>query len=249
MTSLRIVLVQPQIAANLGFVARVLSNFGLQDWVAVGGVEVAGSEAERTGAPALEVLQGLRRVQRLEQALEGCTVAIGLTARDGFRRAPLPLEELRRELGPMDGEGRVALVFGREDRGLETEECEACSHLVRIQTAGLGSLNLSHAVAITLYEWFRGQLRTPHHTPSARPAETRWAEDQEKQRFVERALVDLQAAGFREDDSALRSALRRILSQPIEGRDLRLLDRIARHAEWLRDSGRGAVDPKGPELP
>ena len=143
MSKLRIVLVEPQIPANLGFVARCLDNFGLDDWVAVNGCKVERTEAERTGATSMAILHKLKRCDSLHEAIADCDLVIGFTARDGFRRAPLPLhllrshfeEQINPQLFDPSNDTRVALVFGREDRGLEGRECESCSRLVVIPTA------------------------------------------------------------------------------------------------------------------
>lgn len=238
MNDLRVVLVEPQIPANLGFVARILDNFGVQDWVAVKGCAVKGTEAERTGAPALESLGRLRRVESLEEALADCTAAIGLTARGGHRRHPVALEEM---VGSMEGEqaGRFALVFGREDRGLEARECEACTHLVRIPTSGLSSLNLSHAVGITLYEWFRGR---PMESNAEEVLEHQWSTLEERGQMAERVLRALEATDYRHHGDQLTGALRRLVAQPMESRDLRILNKILRHAEYRQQGAVSETD-------
>ena len=60
-----VVLVEPGTPANVGFTARVLANFGLRNWVLLGGCGWRGTEAERTGAPARDVLEGVREVATL----------------------------------------------------------------------------------------------------------------------------------------------------------------------------------------
>jgi TrmH family RNA methyltransferase len=63
------------------------------------------------------------------------------------------LEELSKKLFEMDG--RIGLVFGREDYGLFNEEIAACDMLLRIPTSeSYPSLNLSHAVGIVLYSLY-----------------------------------------------------------------------------------------------
>ncbi len=151
----RIVLVEPQTPANVGFTARVLANFGLDDCRLLGGCGWRGTEAERTGAPAREVLEAVVEVDTLTDALAGTTHVVGFTARSGRHRRVLDLTELPTIAADWGDDVRPVFLFGREDRGLEAEETEACGHLVRIPTAGLHSLNLSHAVAVALYEWFR----------------------------------------------------------------------------------------------
>ena len=52
----------------------------------------------------------------------------------------------------------VAIVFGPEDKGLTNAETEICSSLLTIPTTDDSSLNLSHAVLVTLYECFKQAL-------------------------------------------------------------------------------------------
>ncbi|MGB0952057.1 MAG: RNA methyltransferase [Planctomycetota bacterium] len=230
MSILRVVLVEPQIPANMGFVARALDNFGVHDWVAVGGCAVEGTDAEKTGAPAKERLDALRRVGCLEEALQDCVGAIGFTARGGHRRPPINLESIHQaaaERGLVDG--KIALVFGREDRGLEAQECEACSLLVTIPTEGLGSLNLSHAVTVGLYEWFRGQRAVEDAL-----LDHQWSVQEERAQAAERAWRLLEAAEFPHHGDQLHGLLRRLVAQPMESRDLRALNKIMRHVEFLK---------------
>lgn len=63
------------------------------------------------------------------------------------------LEDISKKL--LEKEGRIGLVFGREDYGLFNEEIAACDALVRIPTSeSYPSLNLSHAVGIMLYSLY-----------------------------------------------------------------------------------------------
>lgn len=232
----RLVLMEPQQAGNLGFIARLLANYGLRDLWSVRGVPWRGSEAERTGNMARAELELIQDTDSLDAALEGRTHVVGLTARSGFRRDPLPLHELPAAAAAWGPEALPALLFGPEDSGLTTADCERCTHLVSIPTAGLHSFNLSHAVAIVLYEWFRGGLALPPvEVGTARAGEGRFADAAAKQRLARKARAALDAAAFREPPAELDGALRRVLAQPLERRDLRLLERILRHVEWLKE--------------
>ncbi|TAH39413.1 MAG: hypothetical protein EYC70_01110 [Planctomycetota bacterium] len=225
----RVVLVEPQNAANVGFVARVLANFGLCDWALVRGVEWRGSEAERTGAMARERLEAARRVDSLEQAAAGCTHLVGFSARPGRHRRLLALPALRAEVEPWGPEARPALIFGREDRGLDAAETERCSLLVTIPAAELASFNLSHAVAVALYEWFRGSAAPP---PAAQGVS--WAPAKERERLAARTRAELEAASF-PGTGELEGTLRRLAARPMEARDLRVLEKVLRHAQYLRE--------------
>lgn len=243
----RIVLLEPQQSGNLGFIARLLANFGLRDWWAVGGVPWRNSEAERTGSMVLEQLAALQEVKSLDDAVAGRTHLVGFTARSGFRRDPVPLSALPAFASSWGPEALPALLFGPEDRGLETEVCERCALLVRIPVPGLQSFNLSHAVAVTLYEWFRGRVALPPvEVGPAREGEGRFASEEDKDRIALKAFTALLEARFPQPSSEINGGLRRILAQPLERRDMRLLERILRHVEWLEEQKSGVVSSLAP---
>ena len=150
-----VVLVSPEIPGNLGFVARVMANFGLEDLVVVGGCEVT-EEARDRAVHAQHILHNARRVTTLEEALRGADVSFGTTAvlaapDNAVWRNPVPLKEAA---ALVRGSGRkVAIVFGRESRGLLNDELERLDVLATIPTNdAYPSLNVSHAMAIVLYE-------------------------------------------------------------------------------------------------
>lgn len=233
----RIALVEPQQAGNLGFIARLMENYALSDWRAVNGVPWRGSEAERTGAMALGALESLRACATLEEALADCTHVVGFTARSGYRRDPAPLENLQVECARWGEDARPALLFGREDRGLETAEIDRCALLIRIPAPGLQSFNLSHAVALALHEWHRGRVALPPvEVSDSRAGFGRWSEQEDKLRLAHKTATALRKAGFPEPALDLEGTLQRLLALPIERRDLRTLERILRHVEWLEDN-------------
>jgi tRNA/rRNA methyltransferase len=244
----RLVLVEPQQAGNLGFVARLLANFALRDWWTIGGVPWRGSEAERTGAMALPLLEALRVCTRLDDALADRSHVVGFTARSGFRRDPVPIEALQAEAAAWGPDATPALLFGREDRGLETAECERCALLVRIPAPGLQSFNLSHAIALALHEWHRGRTALPPvDVGPSRAGPGRWSGEDDKLRLALKTVAALRKAGFPAADEELEAALRRILALPLERRDVRLLERILRHVEWLEErAGRATARPGDP---
>lgn len=232
----RVVLLEPQQAGNLGFVARLMANFGLEDWHAVRGVAWRGSDAERTGAMARERLEALVESDSLSASLADRSHVVGFTARSGFRRDPVPLHAMREEIAAWGPESRPALLFGREDAGLTTEECERCALLVRIPVPGLQSFNLSHAVALALHEWFRGGFDLPPvEVGESREGPGRWSEVEDKIRLARKTQAALERAGFREPAEEVAGTLRRVLALPLERRDVRMLERVLRHVEWLRE--------------
>lgn len=157
MPSFRIVLVEPKSQGNVGSVARVLKNFGQAELAIVGGPEL-GDEARGRALHAWDVASAARRHKTLEDALEGCDYIVGTTARipdpeSTYLRNPIEAHELPTRLA--EAEGKIALLFGREDFGLFNSEIELCDLLVTIPTSdAYRSLNLAQAVAIVAYELY-----------------------------------------------------------------------------------------------
>ena len=166
LTPVRIVLVRPHYAGNIGSVARLMSNFGLVDLVLVDPVaSLAEHDARRLATHGGSILESARILPTLSEAIADCvaTLATGGLA-DGVKRKSVygtPREKLPFLIEAIPS-GPVALVFGPEPHGLTTAEIGVCHGMIHIPTtAEQSSLNLSQAVAICLYELF--QLTTDSH--------------------------------------------------------------------------------------
>ena len=152
-----VVLVAPRVPENVGSVCRVASNYGVSD------VRVAAARCDPRGAVAARVavsapsFTSLSLHDTLADALSDGVYAVGLSRRSGGTRlAASSPAALFSELLSSDANTtspRLALVFGREEAGLTTDELALCAggalSLPHVDT-GFGSLNLSHAVAVTL---------------------------------------------------------------------------------------------------
>jgi tRNA/rRNA methyltransferase len=150
---IRIVLVEPAGALNVGSIARVMKNMGLQQLVIVNPrCEVFGEEATRMAVHAIDLLETARIVPDLTTALAGCTRVIATTARD--RAIPTQLETPRQALPWILASDRpTALIFGREDSGLTNAELNYAQRYIRIPVgSAYSSLNLAQAVGICAYE-------------------------------------------------------------------------------------------------
>ena len=238
-----VVLVEPQNPANIGFAARAVENFGAAGWIQIGGPDWKNSEAERTGAPARERLGQLQRASTWDDGTAELTHLVAFTARSGKHREVLPLQDLAEIRANWGADARVGLVFGREDRGLEAEEVDRCTVCVTIPTAvdfrteqtgnpdqppGLASLNLSHAIAVGLYEWNRGlELATPPQSPA-------WATAESRRRVLAKFADELRQVDFPSANTELEDLLRRLEGVPVETRDLRVLERMIRHVRHRR---------------
>lgn len=151
-----VVLVRPRFPENIGAAARACANFGCPNLVLVAPERWEEDKALPLATPkGADILRRMAIFDDLPAALAGFTYAVGTTARTGgWRRGLLTPSQAGPEAAERLREGgRVALVFGSEDRGLENAEVELCQGLVNIPTVSdASSLNLAQAVLLLLYE-------------------------------------------------------------------------------------------------
>ncbi|MHA1708402.1 MAG: RNA methyltransferase [Candidatus Baldrarchaeia archaeon] len=170
--NIKIVLVRPEIEENIGFVARVMKNFGFRDLLIVSPKTIIGSGARRTAMHAIDILMNAKIIDNLHNALNDVEMVIGTSARVGWNynvlRTAITLSQLCNIIRNV--KGNMAILFGSESRGLTNEDLEMCDFVVTIETSPeYPSLNLSHAVAIVLYELYKA-LNTCTSTHRYRPA-------------------------------------------------------------------------------
>ena len=151
MSALRIVLVRPKEPGNIGSSARAMKNFGLAELYLVAPQRPLTRHAFALASHAEDVLASAVVVDTVAEALQGCTRALGTTARD---RADAERVYTPREAAALPREGRTAVLFGPEDFGLSNEDLRRCQGYIRIPTAEYASLNLAQAVQLVAYEWF-----------------------------------------------------------------------------------------------
>ena len=166
---IRIILVEPAGALNVGAAARVMANMGLSQLVLVNPhCDAHGEEACRMAVHAGEILAQAATVQTLPEALTNCTRAIATTARARALNTEMELPEaaLPWLLPPESGDAPTpaAMIFGPEDRGLSNAELNYAQRFVRIPSdASYTSLNLAQAIAVCCYELARAVV--PRQAP------------------------------------------------------------------------------------
>ncbi|MCU4139137.1 MAG: tRNA C32 [Methanophagales archaeon] len=149
----RVVLVEPKRDENVGAVARVMKNFGFYSLYIVG--DSVGEKAFYVAYHAEDVLEKCKFVRTLEEAIAGSHIVVGTTAKTASENNVLRnFVEPERLREIVEGKnGILTLVFGREDFGLLNEELRKCDFIVHIPAnPAYPVLNLSHAVAVVLYE-------------------------------------------------------------------------------------------------
>ncbi|MGY6028335.1 tRNA (cytosine(32)/uridine(32)-2'-O)-methyltransferase TrmJ [Phytobacter sp. AG2a] len=152
--NIRIVLVETSHTGNMGSVARAMKTMGLTNLWLVNPLVKPDSQAIALAAGASDVIGEAHIVDTLDEALAGCSLVVGTSARS--RTLPWPMLDPR-ECGLKSvAEGKhapVALVFGRERVGLTNDELQKCHYHVAIAAnPEYSSLNLAMAVQVIAYE-------------------------------------------------------------------------------------------------
>src|SRR5690625_4242603 len=152
--NIRIVLVNTTHPGNIGGAARAMKNMGLKRLYLVAPKDFPAEEAVWRAAGALDVLENAVVVETLEEAIQDCGLVIGTSARG--LGMPWPFVDPRASGEPHWHEAQqhqVALLFGREDRGLTNDELHKCQYHVHIPSnPEYSSLNLAAAVQVLSYE-------------------------------------------------------------------------------------------------
>ena len=157
--TIQLVLVEPAGPLNVGSVARLCANFGIAGLRLVAPrCDPLGEEARRMAVHGVGLLERATTYPSLAAAIADCCRVVATSGRgEGEPLVPSPPAEALRWLLPAAGGEAtpqpVALVFGREDRGLSNDELLQAGRILQIATGpAYTSLNLSHAVAVVLHE-------------------------------------------------------------------------------------------------
>lgn len=222
-----VVLDQPQDLVNIAHVVRAMKNFGLRDLRLVAPAEYDAWRIEGIAHRTADVLKRVRVFTTLPEALDDCVHVAGFTARGrtAKRNAQRP-REAAAEIARLEGPGAVALLFGREDRGLSNEALDLCHRIVTIPTEpSYPSMNLAHAVTLMLYELalVRGAGERPLKKPrrGAGPATVAQLE-----RLFADAEATLDAARFfksHQRRNILRTLREIVHRVPLDEREAKLL--------------------------
>ena len=153
--TLKIVLVEPAGTINVGSVARLCENFNINELRLVSPkCDYLAKESKKMAVRGIKILEEAKIYKDLNSALSDCSRIIATCGRKDHGEIPLysNKDALRWAL-ESEREETIAIVFGREDRGLSNEELLKANKVISLNTSDkYPSLNLSHAVAIVLHQ-------------------------------------------------------------------------------------------------
>ena len=227
---------EPKSEENIGAVARVMKNFGFSDLYLVNPMSDIGEKAMSVASHAYDVLRACEIVGSIEEAIENSVIVAGTTSKHGISTnkhlrmpffSPRELKEKVEGIGGCKSEV-LSLLFGREDTGLKNEELMLCDIVVCIPTSPeYPVMNLSHAVAVVLYELSEVRMASTSGT-------LKLANVEDKERLFMHVKTFLDEIGYKEyKKEKTLLMLRRILGRAeLTGREVQTLRGILRKAEW-----------------
>lgn len=226
---LRIVLVEPREAGNVGAAARAMKNFGFVDLWIVGRHPELQPLATWWASGADDVVARAQFRDTLPQALADTHLTVATTSLRGrSAEAGLDPAGVAERFTALDEGQTLALVFGREDKGLTHEEVMQCSHTASIPTdPGYPTMNLAQSVGVFCYE-----LSTSRRNAVA---DRELAPAASVERLHERAQSLLAEVGFLHGSNPDRiyDDLRAIAGRAaLDEREVRIMLGMLRQIEW-----------------
>ena len=238
--NIAVTLVGTLYTGNVGSSCRAMANMGIRHLrLAAPNLQNPWDEGEKFAVHATDVLSSRKEFPSLEEAVADCVAVVGTTAREGLyrQRAKSP-RELAPEILSLASQGPVAVVFGREDKGLLNDEIAQCTHILRIPVdEGYTSINLAQAVLITCYELFAasGRYEPPHEKAPPAP-------QAQKMQLSKNWAEMLCEIGFmkKEQSAHFMQGFQRIFSRGVLTKDdAALMLGVARQARWAAAGARG----------
>ena len=156
LSHVRIVMVNTTLPANIGSALRAMKTMGLSKLVLVAPKTYPHPDINALAAGAADLIDQIEIVARLEDAIQDCQLVFGTSARS--RTIPWPLLDARPAAekslhAVVKQQQEIAIVFGREDRGLTNEELAMANYHVTIPVNDdYGVLNVAQAIQVICYE-------------------------------------------------------------------------------------------------
>lgn len=247
---IRFVLVETTHSGNIGAVARAMKTMGLSRLELVAPRQRPDAEALARASGADDLLERAGVHEDLTDALAGCRLVVGASAR--LRSIEWPLlepPECAARLLAEAGEGEVALMLGRESSGLTNDELARCHFLVHIPTnPDFSSLNVAAAAQVLAYEIRRAARESTGERLIETPRDLAPAEAMEG--FYAHLTETLVRIGFSDPEQSrtLTRRLRRLFNRAQPDRvELNILRGILSAAQGRKTPERFARTDEAPQ--
>ena len=225
-----IVLFRPQLAENIGAVARAACNMGINRLVAVSPLDLDRNRmAMMATGPAARLLTQMEVHDDLARALRPFQYIVGATARlGGIRNDYSSPREMAARLVDISAANDVALLFGPENWGLTNDELPFCHALVTIPTGDCSSLNLAQAVMVMAYELFTAVSAKPRPTPrlaNSRELESMYA-------MLQATLLKINFISHQNPEHWMFNVRRLFSRYGLRAREAQVIKGICRQIDW-----------------
>ena len=244
LANVKVVLVGTLYGGNVGSVCRAMANCGMNDLRLVApDPDLTWDFARRMAVHATDVLDARKTFATLREAVADCVAVAGTSRRGGlFRRHFADVRDGAPALAALARRGPVALVFGREDKGLLNEELLECTHILRIPASpDYPSFNLAQSAVLACHEMFRalsgparnGELEaSPLGTAALRA------------RMLDKLRAHLLSVGFMSEADAERmmEGFGRVLSRgAMTEADMKLVMGAVQQSQWALSRASGTA--------
>ncbi len=224
-----------------------MKNMGLRELYLVAPKLYPHEDAVFRASNALDVLDAAVVVPTFDEAIADCGLVIGSSARE--RAIPWPLlgaREASQQAIRETGRHKVAMVFGREDRGLTNDELQRCQLHINIPTnPEYSSLNVAMAVQVIAYELRMAALAGSIPTDVMSDWDVPFASGEDIERFFVHLEQTLSEMGFLKADAPKQTAarLRRMFQRTrLDTMEIQMLRGILTSAQyWVRKAQGGSA--------
>ncbi len=193
-SNIRFVLINTSHPGNIGAVARAMKNMHMEQLYLVDPQNFPSTVATARASGAISVLENATVCESVSEAIEGCSLVLGASAR--LRTIVWPQMDARMSAEKIVSEkkdAQIAILFGREHSGLTNEELELCHYLMHIPcNPGFSSLNIAAAAQVMAYEILMAQ-QALFTKGGSKIVENEYATSDEIERFydhLETVLID-----------------------------------------------------------
>jgi tRNA/rRNA methyltransferase len=198
-------------------------------------------EARQMAVKATPLLEQAAIFDSLQAALADCHYSVATTRRLGKYRSDYSMpDQVAQEVLTLCNAGKTALVFGREDHGLYTNELELCQCLLTIPTnKNFPSMNLAQAVTLCIYEISKAERQQTKKTKSKKLASNEHLESMLQ--HMRTSLLEVDYLDPQNPDHILRS-FRQIFGRArLNDREVRILHGLWSRIDWIEAERKKAI--------
>ncbi|MEM3827029.1 MAG: TrmH family RNA methyltransferase [Candidatus Micrarchaeaceae archaeon] len=210
---IKVVVVSPKYQLNVGYIARVSANFGVEKLEIVNPrCNVHGKTAIKYSKAARWLIDSAILRKKFEESIRGTfsVATTGIWRKGGSASYSIYTPSRAAGMIGKSGAKRIAIVLGRDDTGLRKDEIEKCDIAVFVQASPLYPvLNISHALAVILYELRRHSLSKPY----SRQFESFYASQSDKDRLTKLFALFVKHNKNVKDKREVAAAFKRIVDK------------------------------------